>query len=177
MIRYWLSVLILAAGLVFIGSVTRCGFLALIDLPSFIITIMTPFLFVTILFGFKDTCRAFSVLYKKEKKQDTLLSALGFFKVYSKAIWISAIIAVLTGGTGMLINLDVPSAIGPHLALALVALLYGGVAQLAIVLPYTVLINKHLGNSNIHSDLFSLFGSLFGVTAVYFLLFVILVPV
>jgi flagellar motor component MotA len=175
--RYWLSVLVLAFGLVFAASVTGISFLPFLDLPSFIIAVAVPFLFVTILFGFKETKRAFTILHKNESEHDTLLTALAFFRVYGKATWIFAFIAVITGMIGIMLNMDDKFRIGPNVALALVALLYCGVVQLAIVMPHTVLIRKKLGNSSTRGDIHNIFGSLFGVIFVYILLFLILIQV
>jgi flagellar motor component MotA len=174
--RYWLSILVLAAGLAFTVFGGGGNLLPYLDLPSFIITVAAPFLFVTILFGFKETNRAFAILRKKESDHGTLLTALVFFKAYSKATWLSALIAVFIGGIGILINLDNKAAIGPNMAIALLALLYCGVVQLAIIIPHTVSIHKQLGNSRIRNDILSIFGSLFGVIFTLLLLFIIFLP-
>jgi len=175
--RYWLSILILAAGIIFLVVIAGQSLWPLLDLPSFIITVVTPFFFVNILFGFKETRRAFSIIRKKENEHDALMSALAFFRVYGKATWISAIIAAFAGGIGMLANFEDPASIGPNLALALEVLLYCGVVQLVIVIPYTVLIHKQLGSSRIRGDMVSLFGSLFGALFALLLVFIIILPV
>jgi flagellar motor component MotA len=175
--RYLLSLLVLTAGLVYAAIVEGGNLLRFLDLPSFLITVIIPFLFVTILFGFKETHRVFAIIRKNENDHDTLLKALKFFNVYSKATWVSAIIAVITATVGILLNLENKSVIGPHMAFAFVTLLYCGMVQLAIILPYKVSIHKQLGNSRIRGDMFSLFGSLFGVIAVYLLIFIIMIPV
>ena len=174
--RYWLSILILAVGIAFPVAVAGQSFLPFLDLPSFIITVVTPFFFVTILFGFKEMRRAFAILRKKENEHDTLMSALTFFRGYGKATCLSAIIASIAGGIGMLANLNDKASIGPNLALALEVLLYCGVVQLVIVIPYTVLIHKQLGNNRIRGDILSIFGSLFGVIFIYLLLLFIFIP-
>jgi len=174
--RYWLSILILAAGIVFQVVISGYNLPPLLHLPSFIITVVTPFFFVTILFGFKETCRAFTIIRKNENEHDTLMNALAFFRVYGKATWLSAIIASLAGGIGTLVLLEDPASIGPNLALALVGLLYCGVVQLAIIIPYTILIHKQLGSSKIRGDIFSIFGSLFGVFFALILMFFIFLP-
>jgi len=174
--RYWLSILILAAGIVFPVVISGYSLLPLLHLPSFIITVVTPFFLVTILFGFKETCRVFAIIRKNENEHDTLMSALAFFRVYGKATWFSAIIASLAGGIGTLVLLEDPASIGPNLALALVGLLYCGVVQLAIIIPYTILIHKQLGSSKIRGDMFHIFGSLFGVIFVLLLCLFIFVP-
>jgi len=175
--RYWLSILILVVvGFVFPVVIAGQSLLPLLDLPSFIITVVTPLLFVSILFGFKEMRRAFSVIRKSDNDHDTLMSALAFFRVYGKATWFSAIIAAFAGGIGMLANWEDRASIGPNVALALMVLFYCGVVQLAIVIPYTVLIHKQLGNNRIRNDIFSIFGSLFGVCFTSLLLFAIFVP-
>jgi flagellar motor component MotA len=176
MIRYWLSILILAAGIVFQFVLPGFSLLPLLDLPSFIITVATPFLFVTILFGFKEMRRYFTIIRKSDNEHDTLMSALVFFRVYGKATWISAIIAAFAGGIGMLANLEDKTSIGPNLALALLSLFYCGVVQLAIIIPYTGLIHKKLGNSRMRGDILSIFGSLFGVFFALLLTFIIFLP-
>jgi hypothetical protein len=174
--RYWLSILILVAGIVFLVVIAGQSLWPLLDIPSFIITVVTPFLCVNILFGFKETRRAFSIIRKKENDHDTLMSALAFFKVYSRATWFSAIIAAFAGGIGMCANWEDKASMGPNVALSLMVLFYCGVVQLTIVIPYTVLIHKQLGNNRIRSDIFSIFGSLFGVCFASLLLFAIYVP-
>lgn len=172
--RYWLSILVLAAGLAFAVYTTKSAHLNFLDLPSFIIVVAVPLLFVTVFFGFKDTYRAFATLHKKENESEALHAALVFFNVYGKAIWVSAFIAVITGGIGVLRNLNDPAAIGPIFAFGLIAVLYCGVVQLAVVLPHTISIHKQLGNSGTRGDMFNLFGSLFGVVSVYLLFMIIL---
>lgn len=76
----------------------------------------------------------------------------------------------------MLAHLDDKASIGPNLALALMTLFYCGVVQLIIVIPYTALIHKQLGNSRIRGDIFSIFGSLFGAVLACLLLFSIFIP-
>jgi len=175
--RYLISILILVAGIVFFVLIAGQSLLPLIDIPSFIITVVTPFLFVSILFGFKEMRRAFAIIHKNENEHDALMSALAFFRGYGKATWISAIIAAFAGGIGMLANSwEDKVFIGPNVALALMVLFYCGFVQLAIIIPYTVLIHKQLGNNRIRNDIFSIFGSLFGVVFACLLLFAIFVP-
>jgi magnesium-transporting ATPase (P-type) len=174
--RYWLSILILVAGIVFLVVIAGQSLLPLLDLPSFIITVVTPFLFVNILFGFKETRRAFAVIRKNGNEHDLLTNTLVFFRVYSKATWLSAIIGAFAGGIGMMANWEDRTSVGPNVALTLLTLFYCGFVQLAIVIPYTILINKQLRNNRIRGDLFSIFGSLFGVCFALLLLFTMYVP-
>jgi len=171
--RNWLFILILAAGLVFTVCVVKENdIMNFIDIPSFIITVVIPLLFVAILFGFKEMRRVFAILRNKENEHGTLLMALVFFKTYSKATWISAFIAVFTGFIGISANMENRSFVGPNFALMILSLFYCGVVQLAVIIPHTVLIQKQLGNGKIRSDILSIFGSLFGVIFISFFIFI-----
>jgi hypothetical protein len=172
--RYWLFILILVTGLTCIVLLSGGDLMNFLDIPSFFFTVVIPLLFVAILFGFKEMRRAFTIFRNKENEHATLLTALVFFKTYSKATWVSAFIAVFTGGIGILANLRDYSYLGPRLALTIVSLFYCGVVQLAVVIPYTVLIHKQLGNGKIRSDIFSIFGSLFGVIFISFIFIAVL---
>ena len=175
--RYWLSLLILISCLIFTIYMTGSVITSIIDIPSFIIVVVTPLLFVTILFGFKEMRQAFAILHKKENDHGILLKAFAFFKVYSKATWFSTIIAIFTGGIGILSNLEDKYSLGPNFAMVLISLFFCGVVHLAIIIPHKVFIHKQLGNNgNISSDKFSLFGSLLGAVFVLLLEFVILIP-
>ena len=174
--RFWPSIIILLAAIVSFIYLTGMPILAFFDIPSLIIAIVIPFLFVTILFGFKKTHRAFSIIRKDTNEQATLQTALVFFRVYGKATWIAAFIAAFIGSIGIFYYLDEPAAVGPNFALILIALIYCGIVQMTVVLPYTVLIHKQLGDSRIKNDVLSLFGSLFGVLIVYLIFLVIVAP-
>jgi flagellar motor component MotA len=51
-----------------------------VDIPSLIIVGIFPFLFISIVFGFKAMKSAFSAVFKKETEKDLLIEALIFFK-------------------------------------------------------------------------------------------------
>jgi len=54
MTRYWISLLVSLAGFVFAVLLTGQSFMPLMDLPSFINVGLVPFLFVYVLFGFRE---------------------------------------------------------------------------------------------------------------------------
>jgi chemotaxis protein MotA len=101
-----------------------------------------PFLFVSVLFGFKEMGLAFSVSMRTEKGK--LLNAIIFFKTYGKITWIAGCIAVLIGVVAMLVNLEDKTTLGPNLALALISMLYSGIINVVIIIPFTVFIKKQL---------------------------------
>jgi len=85
---------------------------------------------------------AFSIPFKKDTEKDKLMKALDFFKVYGKTTWIAGFIALLIGLIAMLVSLDDRTAVGPNLALALISILYSGIINVVIIIPFTVFIKK-----------------------------------
>jgi flagellar motor component MotA len=142
MVRYLVSLLVFAGGIIlalFFAGVTP---LALLDLPSFFLTVVVPLLFMFVVYGFKETGAALSAPFKKDTDKDQLAKAAAFIKLYGKSTCVMGIIGVLTGIIVMFANLDDKSQVGPSVALALVSLLYSGVVQFIIVIPFTVFLKK-----------------------------------
>jgi hypothetical protein len=115
-----------------------------IDIPSIIFIGIFPFIFVSIIFGFKEMSLAFSVPFKKDVENDKLKKALNIFKIYGKTTWITGFIAVLIGLVAILENVDDKMKLGPNLALALVSLLYCGIINVIIIIPFTIFIKRKL---------------------------------
>jgi flagellar motor component MotA len=146
MIRFLVSLIIFAIGSVssiLLTGTVKTGIIFL-DLPSFIIAGVVPFLFVSVLFGFKKMGEAFSTPFKKETDKDKLMQSLIFFKTYTKATWLAGLISVIIGIITMLSYLDDMYKIGPMLALALESLLYCGIINMVIIVPFTIFIKKNL---------------------------------
>jgi flagellar motor component MotA len=146
MIRFLVSLIVFAAGSVssiLLTGTIKTGIIFL-DLPSFIIAVVVPFLFVSVLFGFKEMGEAFSTPFKKEADKEKLARSLIFFKTYAKVTWLAGLISVIIGVMTMLAYLDDMYKIGPMVALALVSLLYCGIINLVIIVPFTTFIKKHL---------------------------------
>jgi flagellar motor component MotA len=117
---------------------------AYLDIPSLIIVGIFLFIFVSVLFGFKEMGLAFSVSLKKEVEKEKLINALNFFKIYSRITWIAGYIAVLIGVVAILVNLEDKMALGPNFALALISMTYSGIINVVIIIPFTVFIKKQL---------------------------------
>jgi flagellar motor component MotA len=115
-----------------------------LDVPSIIIVGIFPFLFVSILFGFKDMGFAFSVLIRKETEKEKLIKALNFFKIYGRITWIAGYIAVLIGVIAILVYLEDKTALGPNMAVALISMLYSGIINVVIIIPFKAFIKKQL---------------------------------
>ena len=146
MLRYIVSLIVFFAGL--IASILGFGYRGSIgfflDLPSFIISVILPFLFVSILFGFKETGQSFSTAFKKEANNAQLLMALNFFKAFGKAVWITSITVVIIGIILLLKEEYDASVFSINLAVALIPVLYGAIISIVIIVPFTVFIEKRL---------------------------------
>ena len=145
MARYLFSLLVCAIGIACTILATGGSAWNYLDLPSFIMVGLFPFLFVSVLFGFRNMAQAFSVPLKKASGKDALIQALHFFKMYGKTTWIAGLIGVFMGAIAMLANLGDLSAIGPNVALAIVSPLYSGIINMVIIIPFTIFIKNHRG--------------------------------
>ena len=144
MIKYIISILVFFSCIVLTIFSSGGTVLPYIDIPSLIIVGIFPFLFISIVFGFKEMASAFKISFKKEPERDKLIKAINFFKAYCKATWISGFIAMLIGVIAMLIWLEDKTKLGPNMAVALISLLYCGIINVVIIIPFTVYIKGHL---------------------------------
>jgi len=144
MVRYLVSLVILLGGIAFGVTMTGGSVIPLLDLPSFIIVGIFPFLFVSTLYGFKDMAHDFSVPFKKENTQNDLTKAFTFFQKYGKATWLMGLISVIIGIIGILANLDDKASLGPSVALAVESLLYSALINVLLVLPFKLFIKKQM---------------------------------
>jgi len=144
MSKYWISLLVFLAGFVFAIFLTGQSFLPLMDLPSFITVGLVPFLFVSVLFGFREMKAAYRTALQKEPDADCVLKSQGFFNVFGSTIWIMGIVGVILGFIGLLANLEDKENIGPNMALALVSIFYSGLIYLAAVFPFALMLKKKL---------------------------------
>jgi flagellar motor component MotA len=144
MIRYLASLAVFLGGIVSTIFVSGSTLWYYIDIPSLIIVGILPFLFVSIIFGYREMVSAFSVLSRKETEREKLIKAYDFFKMYGKVTWIMGFIAVIVGVVAILANLEDKTALGPNLALALISMMYSGIINAVIVIPFSVIIKNQL---------------------------------
>jgi len=144
MIRYLISLVIFLAGIILATNLAAVSGMALLDIPSFVLVGVLPFLFISTLYGFKEMAQAFSMAFKKSNAQEDLAKALTFFQKFGNTIWLTGILGVIIGIVSMLINLDDKSAIGPSLALALISLFYSALINILLIIPFKLLIKKQM---------------------------------
>ena len=144
MIRYLLSLLVFLVG-IFLTIITSGGMVVFYgNVLSFLIVGIFPLLFLGILFGFKEIGFSFLTALRKNIEKDKLTKALDFFKIYGKTIWIVGFTASLIVVITMLVVLEDKSGLGPNLSMILITLLYSGIINIVIVIPFTVFIKKQL---------------------------------
>ena len=96
MLRYFIAIIVIL--LTVFGPIILAGELMVyIDLNTLIMAIYLPFLYVCILFGFKNTGLAFSEPFKPEPVTEHLLMSKRFFKTLNKVVLISSAVTVFIG--------------------------------------------------------------------------------
>ena len=144
MIRYLVSLLAFLAG-IFMTIITSGGMVVFYgNILSFLTVGIFPLLFLGILFGFKEIGFSFSAALRKDIEKDKLIKAFDFFKIYGKTIWIVGFIVGLIVAITMLVALEDKSGLGPNLSMILITLLYSGIVNIVIVIPFTVFIKRQL---------------------------------
>ena len=120
------------------------NFLSLVDLPSALIVIVFPLVFMLILHGWKNTKSAFLNASNRNSNKKELVTAKLFFKSFGNTVFTAALIAFLIAFISIMKNLEDGSALAPNLALASINLLYAGLINLVILLPFKIVINRKL---------------------------------
>jgi hypothetical protein len=146
MLRYLFSLLVFLAGFVFtavfVGGGNVASILSYVDIKTFFTVGLVPFLFVSVLFGFREMGKAYATVLRKEPDADRISKSRRFFNVFGTAIWIMGMINVLIGTIGMFKNLESRSDIWRYMALTLLSIHYSGILYLIAVLPFMLFLKK-----------------------------------
>jgi transcriptional regulator with XRE-family HTH domain len=113
-----------------------------LDLYAVLIVIISPFIFMGILYGFKNTIAAFTITYKNNDKKD-LLSAKTFFEIYGITVFLIAFITSVISFIALL-KYQTREEFAPAIALIVISFLYAGIINLLIVIPYLIIIKKKI---------------------------------
>ncbi|MDR1248032.1 MAG: hypothetical protein LBK63_01905 [Treponema sp.] len=144
--RFIGSIVIIAFA--FLGTFLTIGgkrIAALFDLPSLIITVIFPIVFVTFLKGFSGLREAFAIQINKDATEKMLLKAKLFFKLYRNTTWLSCVAAIVIGAVNYCANAEGIQDLGPNLALALISILYSALVTIVIIAPFTTYVNEKIG--------------------------------
>jgi flagellar motor component MotA len=120
------------------------GIAMFFDLPSLIITVIFPIVFVTLLKGFAGLKEAFTIQLNKYATRKMLLKAKLFFKLYRNVTWLSCVVAITLGAVNYFANAESVKDMGSNLALALVSILYSALMTIAIITPFATYINEKI---------------------------------
>ena len=140
--RYVISLLVFFAGFCSATIVSGGDLMNFVDIPTFFAVGLIPFLFVSVLFGFREMKAAYTTALQKEPDVDRISKSQVFFNTFGTAIWIMGMIGVLNGFVLILANMEDKSKLGPNMALALLSIYHSGVLYLVVVLPFTLLLKK-----------------------------------
>jgi flagellar motor component MotA len=142
MIQYFIALLVFFTGFVFTVFFSGGSINTYLDFLTFIIVGLLPFLFTSVLFGFRGIKAAYQTAFQKENDTESISKSKGFFNILGTAIWIMGMTSMLAIIIGMLMNLDSKSEIGPKTALAMLSIHYSTILYLVAVLPFTLLLKK-----------------------------------
>lgn len=119
------------------GAVTGC-----LDIPAALITVILPFIYQWALFGPSMIKTAFTAGFKKSPSMEDIKKSQLFFKSYAKILWFSVLLPVIIGTVTMLKYLEDRTMLGPNLAMTLLSLLYATIIEVAVIIPYLVLLKR-----------------------------------
>jgi hypothetical protein len=119
----------------------------LLDIPSLFIVGFIPLLFQLIFFGLKNFRNAFASPLKENSSLAELSRALAFFKSYNQFVWTFSLAAVGISFIAVFTYLDIPQALGPNLAVALLSFLYAALIYLVLILPYIAITKQRLSET------------------------------
>ena len=144
--RYFISLFFSLIFLVSINLLSGMGFsfLVFFDLASVLIMIIFPSAFMLVLNGWKNIRSAFYIFCKKNTDKKELLNAKIIFENYSKILFSMAFIGFIITFVSMMYNLEVKEELGPRLATASISLLYAGIINMVIIIPYKIIINRKI---------------------------------
>ena len=144
-IRFFINFVLVILVLVFTCYFTGLGLtLWFVHLPSIISILVFPLIFVLILHGWKSIKAAFCIFSTINANKKDLLNAKDFFNNYSITIFSMAFITFIISFIALLKNLEIKEELGPLLAYASISLLFAGLINLALIMPYKIIINRKI---------------------------------
>lgn len=151
--KFIVPFLISAAFIVFTlllsGSVVYAGIASLIDIPSFVISIIVPYILATVVFGFTCMREAYRSPFDTSASRAELARARAFFRGLTRYIIAWAVFAIVAGFIGLLINAAQNTAvIGLNIAVCILSALYASVIPILFVIPFQSAIDVRLAETD-----------------------------
>ncbi|MDR1030264.1 MAG: hypothetical protein LBL76_05270 [Treponema sp.] len=144
MLNYLLAVM--AIGISFVLTVVFSGGIITdyFDILCIILMVIFPFLYQWALFGSSGVRKAFMTGFKKAVSIEDIKLAQFFFKSYTKIVWFSALLFIVTVNLSMLIHLEDRSALGPNIRWMLIFLSYAIITQVVVIIPFLVILKRRM---------------------------------
>ena len=108
-----------------------------------IIMFISPLFFQRLLYG-KFLIKAFIVVFPKEKKKEELIKAYDFFKNYCISLWSTAILLIAISTAIVVKYLDNKNGLGEWILFMANILIWTGLINLLIIIPYKKIIRDNL---------------------------------
>jgi len=108
-----------------------------------IIMLIFPLFFQFILYG-KFFIKAFTIIFLKEKKKEKLKKAYDFFRSYRRSLWSVAILIIAISIAMIVKYLDDREGLGYWTLFTVNILIWTGLINLLIVIPYKKIIKDYL---------------------------------
>jgi hypothetical protein len=149
--RYWFSFIIFIAGIIITVLMGGGKILTLIDIPSLMMVGIIPFLFISILFSFREMALAFSIQSIKEPDKEALQKAFLFFDMYGKINFVAGLMAAIIEILSMFNNFNDIDSVLPIELIALLPIFYSCIIYVLVIMPYIIFIkNKMAACDNCH---------------------------
>ncbi len=142
--KIWLPIAVVAATFIFTIIVTRCYFMTLIDIPSFVIVPVLSSIVPSLVFGATGVRNAFRAPFEKNPSGLELRASVAFFKALGTSSAVFGMIGMITGLVSMFRDISDRSQVGPRLALALLSLFYAVLVWAFVVMPFMLNAKKRL---------------------------------
>lgn len=148
-VPFLVSVAFIVFTLLLSGSVVYAGIPALIDIPSFVISIVVPYVLATVVFGMKGTRAAYRSPFDPVAGRVELAKARAYFKALTRYIACWALFAIVAGFIGLLINAAQNTAvIGLNIAVCILSALYAAVIPILFIIPFRSAIDERLAETD-----------------------------
>ncbi|MDL2228781.1 hypothetical protein LJC14_00860 [Treponema sp. OttesenSCG-928-L16] len=134
--RITIPIIVLLLGSAAVQVLSGSLFIALIDIPSFLIIPVLALLYTAGSFGFRGIGRAYRAACSEAASRKETESALLFFKALEKNFLLFAAMTFGISLIAVLSNLGHPESLGPNLAVSILVILYGAFFNLLMVQPF-----------------------------------------
>lgn len=143
------SVAFIALMLWLSGFVGYAGLPALVDAPSFIVSIIVPYVLASIAFGMSGTRAAYRAPFDPDATRVELSKARAYFTALTRYIACWALFAIVAGFIALLVNAAKnPTVIGLNIAVCILSALYAAVIPILFVIPFRSAIDERLAETD-----------------------------